>query len=129
MGRTAAVNGNDGTDHGDASVAFLLGGAINGNKVWGDWPGLAQANLTDGRSLKATTDMRTVFKDLLADHLGVPMSILDISVFPGSKDVPAMKDLLKTPMTRDEGPIAPLDIPANGAGSSLADFRQSYGVG
>ena len=129
MGRTAAVNGSDGTDHGDASVAFLLGGAIKGNKVWGDWPGLAQASLSDGRSLRATTDMRTVFKGLLADHLGVPTSILDGSVFPGSKNTPAMKDLLKNPMARDDRPIAPLDIPATGASSSLADFRQSYGVG
>lgn len=129
MGRTAKVNGSAGTDHGDASVAFLVGGAIKGGKVWGDWPGLAEKSLTDGRSLRATTDMRTVFKGLLADHLGVPTSILDGSVFPGSMDAPAMKDLLKNPMARDDRPIAPLDIPATGAGSSLADFRQSYGVG
>lgn len=129
MGRTAAVNGNSGTDHGDASVAFLLGGAIAGGKVWGDWPGLANNSLTDGRSLRATTDMRTVFKGLLADHLGVPTSILDDAVFPESKDAPAMKDLLKNPRARNDSPVAPKDFPATGAGSSLADYRQSYGVG
>lgn len=129
MGRTAAVNGSGGTDHGDASIAFLLGGAIAGGKVWGDWPGLANASLTDGRSLKATTDMRAVFKGLLADHLGVPTSILDNSVFPASKATLAMKDLLKSPMTRDERVFVAKDIPAGGAGSSLADFRQQFGNG
>ena len=129
MGRTAAVNGNAGTDHGDASVAFLLGGAIAGGHVWGDWPGLATANLTEGRCLKATTDMRTVFKGVLADHLGVPTSILDTIVFPESKDAPAMKDLIKNPIPREGNEAVPKDVPVTGAGSSLADFRQSYGVG
>lgn len=129
MGRTAKVNGNAGTDHGDASVAFLLGGAIAGGKVWGDWPGLAENQLTDQRSLKATTDMRTVFKGLLADHLGVPTSILDDYVFPSSKDTPAMKDLLKNPLARDDSAYPQTDDPPSGTSSSLADFRRSYGVG
>lgn len=129
MGRTAAVNGGGGTDHGDASVAFLLGGAIAGGRIWGDWPGLAAPNLTDGRSLRATTDMRVVFKGLLADHLGVPTTILDTVVFPESKDAPAMKDLLKNPISREGNVAVPKDLPATGAGSSLADFRQTYGIG
>lgn len=129
MGRTAAVNGYAGTDHGDASVAFLLGGAINGGKVWGDWPGLAKNQLTDERSLRATTDMRIVFKGLLADHLGVPAAILDDAVFPDSKDAPAMKDLLKNPVPPDPEITGVKDVPTTGAGSSLADFRQLYGVG
>ena len=129
MGRTAAVNGNSGTDHGDASVAFLLGGAIAGGKVWGDWPGLAQSSLTDKRSLRATTDMRTVFKGVLADHLGVPTSILDTVVFPESADAPTMKDLLKNPVTSEDSEMMKKDVPTTGAGSSLADFRQSFGIG
>lgn len=129
MGRTVKVNGSGGTDHGDASVAFLLGGAVAGGKVWGDWPGLAQKDLTDGRCLRATMDMRTLFKGILADHLGVPISILDNVVFPASKDAPAMKDLLKSPFARDESAVTPKDAPATGAGSSLADFRQIYGIG
>lgn len=129
MGRTAAANENKGTDHGDASVAFLLGGAIAGKRVLGEWPGLAAANLTDGRSLRATTDMRTVFKGLLADHLGVPTSLLDTVVFPDSKTAAAMKDLLKNPLARDDGVFIPKDFASSGAGSSLADFRQSYGIG
>jgi len=129
MGRTVAVNGTSGTDHGDASIAFLLGGAIAGGKVWGDWPGLSSASLSDGRSLRATTDMRVVFKGLLADHLGVPTSILDTSVFPESRDAPAMKDLLKSPMKRDESVVVGKEAPPAGASSSLADFRQIYGIG
>ena len=129
MGRTVKVNSSDGTDHGDASVAFLLGGAISGKKIWGDWPGLADGDLTDGRSLKATTDMRGVFKGLLADHLEVPTSILDKVVFPDSAKTPAMKDLLKTPAKRDQRDFEPKDVSTTGAGSSFADFRQTYGVG
>lgn len=97
MGRTVAVNGNDGTDHGVASVAFLAGGAIAGGKVLGDWPGLGPSGLVNGRALRATTDMRSVFKGLLQDHLGVPRSLLDSKIFPQSADTAPMKDMLKTP--------------------------------
>ena len=104
MGRRAYVNGTSGTDHGVASVAFLLGGAINGNKVFGSWPGLAKADLVNGISLRATTDMRAVFKGLLQDHLGVPRTLLDTEVFPESQTVAPMQDLLKTPTVASASP-------------------------
>ena len=40
FGRTVRVNGTKGTDHGTASVAFVLGGAVAGGRVAGTWPGL-----------------------------------------------------------------------------------------
>jgi uncharacterized protein (DUF1501 family) len=97
MGRRAAMNGTSGTDHGVASVAFLAGGAINGRRFFGTWPGLAKANLVNGVAVRSTTDMRAVFKGLLQDHLGVPRSLLDKDVFPQSQTVAPMQDLLKTP--------------------------------
>ena len=62
FGRTARINGTDGTDHGTATVALLAGGALKGGRVIGDWPGLKPANLHEGRDLKPTTDLRAVLK-------------------------------------------------------------------
>ena len=84
FGRTAAVNGTQGTDHGTAGVAFLLGGSVNGGKVLGQWPGLASGNLFQGRDLRPTTDMRSLFKTVLRDHLGTEMNKIDSIVFPAS---------------------------------------------
>ena len=71
FGRTARINGTDGTDHGTATVALLAGGALKGGRVIADWPGLKDANLHEGRDLKPTTDLRAVLKGLLRDHLRV----------------------------------------------------------
>jgi len=71
FGRTARINGTEGTDHGTATVALLAGGALKGGRVVADWPGLKPANLHDGRDLKPTTDLRAVLKGLLKDHLRV----------------------------------------------------------
>src|SRR6267154_5381930 len=60
FGRTARINGTDGTDHGTGTVALLVGGALRGGRVIADWPGLKAANLHDGRALKPTTDLRAV---------------------------------------------------------------------
>lgn len=94
FGRTAKVNGTDGTDHGTATVAFLLGGAISGGKVLADWPGLREANLYERRDLKPTTDLRAVLKGVLADHLGLSESVLAAQIFPDSAHVKPMKGLL-----------------------------------
>ena len=69
FGRTARINGNEGTDHGTATVAVLAGGALKGGRVVADWPGLKDADLYEHRDLRATTDLRAVLKGLLADHL------------------------------------------------------------
>jgi uncharacterized protein (DUF1501 family) len=94
FGRTAHVNGTVGSDHGTGTVAFLLGGAIQGGRVFADWPGLAQNQLHEGRDLRPTTDLRTVMKGLLQDHLGVAASVLADKVFPGSQHAQAMRGLV-----------------------------------
>ncbi len=82
FGRTAAVNGTRGTDHGTGAAAFLLGGAVRGGRVLADWPGLSAGALYEGRDLAPTTDLRSVMQSLLRDHLGVDARYLAREVFP-----------------------------------------------
>jgi uncharacterized protein (DUF1501 family) len=94
FGRTARINGTEGTDHGTATVAFLAGGALKGGRVIADWPGLKPAQLQDGRDLKPTTDLRAVVKGLLHEHLRVDQAALSAKVFPDSGAVKPMMGLL-----------------------------------
>jgi uncharacterized protein (DUF1501 family) len=94
FGRTARINGTAGTDHGTATVALLLGGALKGGRVVADWPGLKEADLHEKRDLKATTDLRAVLKGLLRDHLRVDERVLTAEIFPGSDSVAPMAGLL-----------------------------------
>jgi uncharacterized protein (DUF1501 family) len=70
FGRTARENGNRGTDHGHANVMFVMGGPVQGGKVYGRWPGLDQSQLYDGRDLAVTTDFRRVLGEAVYRHLG-----------------------------------------------------------
>ena len=94
FGRTARINGTNGTDHGTGTIALLAGGALKGGRVIADWPGLKNANLYEGRDLAATTDLRAVLKGLLKDHLRVTDRALAGNVFPGSADVKPMTGLV-----------------------------------
>jgi uncharacterized protein (DUF1501 family) len=94
FGRTVAVNGTRGTDHGTASAAILVGGAVAGGRVLTDWPGLRNSDLHQGRDLRPTTDLRSVFKGILADHLELPAAQLEASVFPDSTAALPMRDLI-----------------------------------
>jgi uncharacterized protein (DUF1501 family) len=94
FGRTAAVNGTGGSDHGTGTAAFLLGGAVHGGRVISDWPGLSAANLYQQRDVAPTLDVRALFKGTLADHMGVSAAALD-GVFPGSEQVRPLRDLFR----------------------------------
>jgi uncharacterized protein (DUF1501 family) len=89
FGRTARVNGTAGTDHGTASTAILLGGALKPGGIVGDWPTLAQ-----NRDTAPTLDMRGLFKGVLRDHLGVDRAKLDDVVFPGSAGIGPVANLV-----------------------------------
>lgn len=95
FGRTVAVNGTRGTDHGTATCSFLLGGAVSGGRVITDWPGLTTSALYEGRDLKPTLDLRSVSKGLLAAHLGIAERDLEERVFPDSRAAKAMTGLVK----------------------------------
>ncbi len=94
FGRTARINGTDGTDHGTGTVAFIAGGALRGGRVIADWPGLKTAQLYEARDLNPTIDLRAVLKGLLRDHLRVEETRLANEVFPGSADVAPMGGLV-----------------------------------
>jgi uncharacterized protein (DUF1501 family) len=94
FGRTARINGTEGTDHGTATVALLAGGALKGGRVIADWPGVGDGKLYENRDLKPTTDLRAVLKGLLRDHLRVDERTLASTVFPGSSVVRGMTGLL-----------------------------------
>lgn len=71
FGRTARENGSGGTDHGHGSAMLVLGGKIKGGRVLGQFPGLAQDHLYQGRDLAVTTDFRDVLSEICESHLGV----------------------------------------------------------
>jgi uncharacterized protein (DUF1501 family) len=94
FGRTARINGTEGTDHGTGTIALLAGGAVKGGRVISDWPSLKPASLYEGRDLKPTTDLRAVIKGVLADHLGLGERVLAETVFPDSAAARPMKGLV-----------------------------------
>jgi uncharacterized protein (DUF1501 family) len=94
FGRTARINGTEGTDHGTGTIALLAGGAVKGGRVIADWPTLKRASLHQGRDLAPTTDLRAVVKGVLSDHLGISESVLASSVFPDSAATRPMKGLI-----------------------------------
>ena len=87
FGRTVEENGTGGTDHGHGSLMMVLGGAVQGGKIYGEWPGLEKEQLFEGRDLAVTTDFRTVLSELVCGHLGRKDMT---SVFPGFKPQPSL---------------------------------------
>jgi len=81
FGRTVKENGNTGTDHGHGDVMFVLGGAVRGGRIYGQWPGLEVEQLYEKRDLAVTTDFRDVLGELVSSHLGQKVD----QVFPGYK--------------------------------------------
>ncbi len=94
FGRTARINGTDGTDHGTGTVALLMGGALKGGRVIADWPGVKESALYENRDLMATTDLRAVLKGLLRDHLRVQDRALATAIFPDSAGVKPLEGCL-----------------------------------
>lgn len=94
FGRTARINGTQGTDHGVGTLALLAGGAVAGGRVIADWPGLKPANLYENRDLAPTTDLRAILKGVLHDHLGVSERALAETVFPDSAAVKSARGLV-----------------------------------
>jgi uncharacterized protein (DUF1501 family) len=82
FGRTARPNGTGGTDHGQASAAMLLGGAVRGGTVLADWPGLSNAQLYEGRDLKPTTNLDSLIAGALAQHYALEPSRVMATLFP-----------------------------------------------
>jgi len=82
FGRTVRPNGSHGTDHGTASLALVIGGAVHGGQVITQWPGLAESQLFQGRDLAPTTDLRSVSKNILASHYGISNKVINQHILP-----------------------------------------------
>ena len=95
FGRTAAMNGTRGTDHGTGGCAFLAGGAVRGGRVIADWPGLARTALLDNRDLRPTLDLRSVFKGVLDEHMRVDAKTLATRIFPDSSGARPLQGLIR----------------------------------
>ena len=83
FGRTVHENGNSGTDHGHGNVIWLMGGQVNGGKIYGQWPGLSGNDLHDGRDLAVTTDFRQVIGAVLESQFSLTSTQLN-KVLPTS---------------------------------------------
>lgn len=93
FGRTAAANGTGGTDHGTGAAAMLVGGAVQGGRVMADWPGLAPADLREGRDLKPTLGLHTLVASACAECFGIEPERAARVLFPGTepgKPLPAL---------------------------------------
>jgi len=95
FGRTAAENGSRGTDHGTGGLAMLAGGAVSGGRIAGEWPGLSDRSLHEGRDLLATNAYERMFKTALIDHLGLDEGFVEDRVFPGSRAEGRMSGILR----------------------------------
>ncbi len=82
FGRTVRENGNAGTDHGHGNVMWVMGGGVQGSKVYGEWPGLAEESLYQGRDLAVTTDFRSVLGAVMLHHLRLDVHQVE-RVLPG----------------------------------------------
>jgi uncharacterized protein (DUF1501 family) len=95
FGRTVAANGTGGTDHGTGAVAMLAGGAVQGGRVLADWPGLAPANLQDGRDLKPTMALDALVAGVCSESFGLDPERLQRVLFPSGAPAKALTKLLR----------------------------------
>jgi uncharacterized protein (DUF1501 family) len=93
FGRTVAANGTGGTDHGTASAAMVIGGAVHGGRILADWPGLAPANLFEGRDLKPTLGLDALIASACAETFKLDPERVVRTLFPEAvrgKPVPGL---------------------------------------
>jgi len=95
FGRTVAINGTAGTDHGTGTAAMLIGGAVKGGRVLADWPGLGQAALYQDRDLKPTTGLDQLIAGAVAEHFGTDPARTIATLFPDSKGRRPISDLIR----------------------------------
>jgi uncharacterized protein (DUF1501 family) len=95
FGRTVHPNGSGGTDHGTGGAAFLFGGAVAGGRVKAEWVGLGSGALKDGRDQPARTDLRALFKGVLAEQMDVPAGPMESTIFPDSASAAPIKGLIR----------------------------------
>jgi uncharacterized protein (DUF1501 family) len=125
FGRTVVTNGDSGTDHGYATVATLVGGAVKSG-IKGDWPGLAPNQLFEGRDLKAAVDQRSIFKGVLRDHLGIAPSMLEATIFPGSLAAKPLDGLVKRPVVQAASERIAFKMQSERRPSPISAYRAQF---
>lgn len=95
FGRTAAVNGTGGTDHGTAAAAMLVGGAVKGGRVIADWPGLAPGALYESRDLKPTTALDALIAGAAGEALGIEPVLVGRTLFREAANRAPMTGLVR----------------------------------
>jgi uncharacterized protein (DUF1501 family) len=95
FGRTVHENGNSGTDHGHGNVMWIMGGNVNGGKVYGQWPGLSSNELYEARDLAITTDFRQVISAVLESQFGLTSNQLDKVLPNGPKPRREMREMMR----------------------------------
>ena len=80
FGRRLRSNKSNGTDHGHAGAMLVLGGRVNGGRMYGRWPGLATPELDRAVDLAVTTDYRAVLSAVAGADLP-PQRLAQL--FPG----------------------------------------------
>lgn len=88
FGRTVAINGTNGTDHGTGSAALLAGGSVKGGRVVSEWPGLASAALYEGRDLRPTISLESLIAGSLAEHFGLDAQKVMRELYPSRSLAP-----------------------------------------
>jgi uncharacterized protein (DUF1501 family) len=96
FGRTVAVNGTGGTDHGMASAAMLIGGAVKGGRVIADWPGLRSSDQFEGRDLKPTLALEAVIASALAGHFALDPAQAAHTLYPSLPAPKRIEGLIRT---------------------------------
>jgi uncharacterized protein (DUF1501 family) len=95
FGRTVAVNGTGGTDHGTASVAMMFGGAVKGGRVIADWPGLRSSDQFEGRDLRPTLALEAVISGAVAGHFALDPAQVARMLYPSLPPVKRIEGLIR----------------------------------
>ena len=109
FGRSFGQNASRGTDHGHGNIMFVMGGQVNGGKVYGQWPGLGPDALYDRRDLDITTDYRRVLSEILIRRLGNPKLGL---IFPQYSDYTPLGIVQGADLTPDYATGTPAPEPS-----------------
>ena len=85
FGRTVKQNGGNGTEHGYGTAVLMAGGLIKKSEVHGDWPGLKQKELFEGRDLNSTMDARSIYASAMSTVFDLDFKRIQKDVFFGDK--------------------------------------------